>query len=152
MIIDRISNLRICPLKENHKIMIMDFIARNKSEELPAGRYDLDGNSLFALIQMYEPKDKTESMMESHNLHADLQVILKGSEHMFWAFTDELQVVEDHSIESDILFYENTVERGCFRVDAGMFAYFAPWDAHIPGIRLTENPASVKKIVFKIRQ
>jgi YhcH/YjgK/YiaL family protein len=151
MIIDRIENLQICPLNENHRKMIMDFLARSQSEQLPAGRYDLDGNALFALIQMYEPKDKAEAMMESHILHADLQVILTGSEQMFWAYADELKVVEDRSTESDILFYENTAERCCFRIDAGTFAYFAPSDAHMPSIRLTANPASVKKIVFKIR-
>ena len=60
MIFDKIENLdRYREFAEYGKL-IRDFIKQDKSEQSPAeGRYELDGENLFALVQTYETKIKT---------------------------------------------------------------------------------------------
>ena len=66
MIFDKIENLdRYREFAEYGKL-IRDFIKQDKSEHLAEGRYELDDENLFALVQTYETKDKDDAQMESH--------------------------------------------------------------------------------------
>ena len=58
MIFDKIENLdRYREFAEYGKL-IRDFIKQDKSEYLAEGRYELDGENLFALVQTYETVDE----------------------------------------------------------------------------------------------
>lgn len=152
MITDRLIYIGEYSMLTEYRKAILDFINQYKCERFPEGRYDLDDSRLYALVQTYESRPKADARMESHQKHADLQVILNGSELVYWAYTDELTITEDRLHQSDFVLYDKTTERGVFRLDAGMFAYFAPWDAHAPCIRCIEDRSEkIEKIVFKIR-
>ena len=149
MIFDKIENLdRYREFAEYGKL-IKQFIERDKSEHLPEGRYELDGEKLFALVQVYETKDKDDARMEAHKKYADLQFIEKGEERIYVAFTDELKVEEDRTPDQDILFYKKADDRGFNLLTEGTFGYYAPQDAHMPCIKNKEKQY-VRKIVFKI--
>jgi biofilm protein TabA len=153
MVADSVANMSLCPITPACRELILAFLARAKSEKLPDGRYELEGDNLFALVQRYASKPLAGLQMESHILYADLQVILSGSERMLWAFAGMLKIDRDLRPESDMIFYREAAARGNFILDAGMYAYFAPGDAHMPCVQKTENcPEAVEKIVFKIRQ
>ena len=92
MIFDKIENLdRYREFAEYGKL-IRDFIKQDKSEHLAEGRYKLDGENLFALVQTYETKDKDDAQMESHRKYADLQFMEEGEERIYVDFADELEV------------------------------------------------------------
>lgn len=153
MITDTIENIGGCPVTGEHLGLILDFIKRCGSALPAEGRYPLDGQELFALTQAYLSKPQAELSMESHALYADLQVVLSGSERMLWSRADELEPSRDLRPDTDMIFYREAPARGDFILDAGMFAYFAPRDAHAPCGQRTEGcPEKVEKIVFKIRQ
>ena len=149
MIFDKIENLdRYREFAEYGKL-IRDFIKQDKSEHLAEGRYKLDGENLFALVQTYETKDKDDAQMESHRKYADLQFMEEGEERIYVDFADELEVEEDRTPIQDILFYKKAGDHGFNILTEGTFGYYAPQDAHMPCIKNKEKQ-NVRKIVFKI--
>ena len=149
MIFDKIENLdRYREFAEYGKL-IRDFIKQDKSEHLAEGRYELDGENLFALVQTYETKDKDDARMEAHRKYADLQFMEEGEERIYVDFADELEMEEDRTPDQDILFYKKAGDHGFNILTEGTFGYYAPQDAHMPCIKNKEKQ-NVRKIVFKI--
>lgn len=150
MILDDINNL-----KDYEKIgfdskKVLEFIERVEKEQLEEGRYELDGDKMFAMIQVYETKEREECLYEAHKLYADIQYVVEGTEMMYVAHIDRLDVVEDRTPEADILFYEKADEDAALMVNAGYFTLFLPQDGHMPCCNYKEKQ-TVKKIVFKVR-
>lgn len=153
MIVDRIRNLDLCPISDEHLRAVRDFMDLCITSEVLPGRYPLDGDHLFALVQAYESKEMEGALMESHAVYADLQLVLQGNEMMFWAFSDELSAALDERESMDIMFYKPLMYISSIRMSPGMFAFFAPSDAHMPCIQVTPGVAEqVSKVVFKIKQ
>lgn len=152
MIIDKLCNIDKYPQLECDKVKITNFIQNfmdgNISEE---GKYELDGDRLFALVQKYVTKKKEDSFMESHLKYADLQYIVKGSEIIYYDCADELAVKEDNSKQGDIIFYHKRPVKGGAILSEGMFGYYEPQDAHMPCIGVTDQQTDMIKIVFKIK-
>lgn len=151
MILDSIKNIS---KYENLNIdlnSIVEFINRVESENLENGRYELDGDKLFALVQSYETKDSDECRLESHKKYIDIQYVQEGTEVMYWSLVDELKVTEDLSQISDVIFYEDDKNATELVVNEKSFALFFTHDAHKPGVKFNTK-SNVKKIVFKILQ
>lgn len=149
MIADKIENLSHYSQFEKYSEKISSFIA-NLSDETPAGRHELMGDDLFALVQRYYSKPKTDSCMESHFIYADLQYISKGREIIYWDISDELIVDPAKASSGDIAFYMVQPDKGSILLSSGMFGYYAPTDAHMPCI-MVDRPEQVEKVVFKIK-
>ncbi|MDD3140082.1 MAG: YhcH/YjgK/YiaL family protein [Lachnospiraceae bacterium] len=152
MIIDKLCNISKYPQLGLYKYEIIKFIQRCTDGGLPEeGKYELDGDLLFALVQKYVTKNKEDSFMESHLQYADFQYIIKGNEMVFYDFADELIIRENKSIQNDIIFYQKNNDKGGIILTEGMFGYFEPQDAHMPCIKVTDVATSVIKVVFKIK-
>lgn len=149
MITDKITNIKNYPAIEKADA-ILTFIKKAEEEHLEDGRYELDGENLFALVQSYQSRPLEEGFMESHVLYTDLQYVVSGEECIYWNPIDELTVKEDKRPVADAIFYhiENPVNATVLK--SGMFGYYMPTDGHMPSIAVGE-PAAVKKIVFKIK-
>ena len=128
--------------------VLLAFADKVKKENLEEGRYDLE-QGIFALVQNCKTKAKSDALMESHKLYSDLQYIVEGKEKMYWENIENLTVKEDKTPEADIIFYEIGTDKGYTLLEAGMFGYYTPEDAHMPCI-MVEEPGETKKIVFKI--
>lgn len=150
MIIDKIEHLQAYGLTERQCGLIQDFIREAGAKMPPEGRYELDGDKLFVLVQCYETREKSAGKMESHKAHLDLQYMMDGEELVFLNFADELNVIEDQTPEGDFVFYRTPDESVCAKLKTGMFMLMYPWDAHLPCCRIN-GPSPVKKLVFKIR-
>ena len=149
MIFDKIENLDRYREFAEYRKLIRDFIKQDKSEHLAEGRYELDGENLFALVQTYETKDKDDARMEAHRKYADLQFMEEGEERIYVDFADELEMEEDRTPDQDILFYKKAGDHGFNILTEGTFGYYAPQDAHMP-CRKNKEKQNVRKIVFKI--
>ena len=51
----------------------------------PLGRFDLDGDHCFALVQTYETKPMEKAKFEAHRKYIDVQFIYSGRETILWA-------------------------------------------------------------------
>lgn len=150
MICDHISHISCYPNLKSLAPELLAFLTRLEEEKLPDGKYELRGEDLFASVQSYETHPKDATRFESHKLYADLQYIVEGKEWIYYDLAEELTVFEDRRPESDNLFYERRPDHGGNLLTAGMFGYYAPQDAHLPGV-MDGEPAHVRKVVFKIR-
>jgi YhcH/YjgK/YiaL family protein len=115
--------------------------------KLAAGRYELDGTNLFAVISEYVTKPKDQGKWEAHKRYFDIQYVISGRETIGYACLEACRLgAYDESKD----FQEIMEAPGDFlAMRPGMFMILAPQDAHLPGLAL-EAPEPVKKAVVKV--
>lgn len=117
----------------------------------PKGRYELDGDRLFALVQHYQTKLPAEKRFESHQLYADVQYVARGAERLWYFPREGLQPRTDYEAAKDVQFHAEPAGGELpVRLKAGGFAVLYPHDGHKPGC-VDEKPDEVIKVVLKIR-
>ena len=99
MIADYADKLNSYEEFKDYADMVQQFIKRQKEENLPEGRYDLE-NGIFALVQKYTTKPLEGAQMESHKKYCDLQYIVEGTEKIYWASLRKLIVEDDRTPEA----------------------------------------------------
>ena len=124
-----------------------DFLKKAVSENLPVGRYEIDGDKVFAFIQEYE--SKPDSSFEAHKNYIDIQFIISGTEVMKVADISQMTVSVPYT--EDVMFFENNERASVLVIEEGEYGIFFPWDAHKPGLCFDGKPAQVKKAVVKVR-
>ena len=122
------------------------FLQQENIAELPQGRHEIDGESLFAMISKGPGRQRSEAKLEAHKKYIDIQYVIEGIEEMGWRRTGQCKHVETpYQAEKDILFYND--EPGSWnKVPAGSFTIFFPQDAHAPLVSNQE----IHKVVVKI--
>ncbi|MFT5871582.1 MAG: biofilm protein TabA [Clostridium sp.] len=150
MILDVIENINKYTLLNEGFKKAFKFLEENNVEELPKGKYEIDGDNVFILIQEYTSRDEKENKWESHKKYIDIQYVLKGSEVMGYKNILELNLVEDIFEEKDVSFYDEVENWTKLKVQAGEFAIFFPGDGHKPCCESTE-PESIVKAVIKVK-
>ena len=121
--------------------------------ESESRRYDLDGDSIFAIVMSYPTKGETDSnaVLEAHRKYVDIQMALVGSERIACYPVRSLEVKTPYNAERDVEFfnYERSanIQLGMF---PGTFACLFPQDAHMPQLATGEVGVEVKKVVVKI--
>ena len=116
----------------------------------PDGRYEIDGENLFYLIQRYTTKPIEQAMVESHQKYIDVQYVVSGKEMIGYAPTAWLEVDTPCDKEADAAFYKKNNKITHLKLVGGMFCVFYPADAHMPCCQL-DGAAEVHKVVVKIR-
>ena len=116
----------------------------------PPGRFELDGDNCFALVQSYTTKPAADGKFESHEKYIDIQFIQAGQETLLWAPRGTLKITQAYNAEKDVAFYAMPARTTPVNLAAGEFAIFFPEDGHAPGIEYG-GAATVRKIVIKIR-
>ncbi|MBN2657597.1 MAG: YhcH/YjgK/YiaL family protein [Spirochaetales bacterium] len=115
------------------------------------GRYELEGENLFILIQEYDTADYHEKFFETHRQYIDIQYIVSGFEMIGFGEKEDLTVQEPYRLDKDIEKYKPT-ERSQCRLNAGYYSIFYPGEAHMPGCTIPgKESCRVKKLVVKIK-
>lgn len=149
MIIDKIENSSKYISAHKSFEESFSFLKKAVTEDLPVGRYEIDGNNVFAFIQEYATK--TDSAFETHNNYIDIQFIVSGVEVIKVSDISNMKVSVPYNEERDVTFYEDYENATVGIIESGMYGIFFPWDAHKPGLALKEIPSDVKKIVVKVK-
>ncbi len=117
----------------------------------PTGRYELDGNNLFALMQSYTTQPIEQAKVETHRQYIDIQYIQAGRETMLWTPLAALpKVTQPYNAEKDVIFYATPPHMTPLNPGAGHFGILFPTDGHAGGIEYDE-PSEVRKVVIKVR-
>lgn len=132
-----------------HIATAIDYILKTDFHTLAAGRYEVDGENVFAIVNEYVTKQPEECMPESHRQYIDIQLVVQGAER--FGYTPLLQQVPHTPFkpDNDVAFYapENLQYVTLY---AGQCVFFFPEDIHQPEL-FAETSAPVKKVVMKIR-
>ena len=148
MIIDKIENSHIYKALGKRIEKAFEYIRNTDLKNIQPGKYEIDGENIFALISEYKTKSEQEGKLEAHRKYIDVQYVINGEELMGYAPLGLQQILEPYKEENDIIFFKG--EKSFTKVSSGMFAIFSPQDVHMPGIS-TGKISDVKKLVIKVR-
>ncbi len=128
----------------------LSYLRKTDFSKMKDGRYEIDGDRMYATVQRYQTKPGKDCRPESHRRYVDVQFVAEGQEFIGWcAFTPELKVAEPYNEEKDITFYEKLEPESNFVLSEGCFAVLMPKDIHRPCCAI-DGPAPVLKVVVKI--
>ena len=148
MIIDKIENATIYKNLGERIKKSFDYITQTDLKNLASGKYEIDGENIFALISEYKTKPESEGKLEAHRKYIDVQYVIDGEELMGYAPLNGQEILDPYKEENDIVFFKG--DKSFTKITAGMFAIFFPEDVHMPGIS-TGKISDVKKLVIKVR-
>ena len=106
MIIDKIENSELYKSLHPRFDKAFEFIYKTDFSQLADGKYEIENDDIFAMVQEYNTKDKTEAKLEAHQKYIDIQYIHSGVELIgVAAFKDQVPISNDP--KKDIAFYCN---------------------------------------------
>ena len=148
MIIDKIENAKIYYGFNERISKALEYIKSTDLINLSEGKYELDGDDIYASINLYDTKDRKDCYLEAHRKYIDVQYVVTGSELFGYASFNKQKSHSAYNDEKDFELFDN--EPVFIRFDEGMFAMFFPDDLHMPGIKINDS-SKVKKVVIKVK-
>lgn len=147
MIIDKLKNAHmyydLVPGLEKG----FEFLKTADLENIPAGRYELDGDRVVALVQEYTTMDNPP--WETHDYHLDIQYLVKGEELIgYYPNIDEMVKTQPYNSKDDYDLYED-VEGSYVTLKDDVIMILFPQDGHLPR-KAAGEPMAVKKVVIKV--
>ena len=126
------------------------FLQRKDLKSLPNGRYSLDGENVYAMIQEATLKEWGTGRPEVHHEYFDIQLPLSGSEIIGVGRFDP-KTPGDFDEEKDIGFYDGVAVEP-LTLHPGEFAILWPETcAHAPCCTIGGR-GQIRKIVVKVRK
>lgn len=148
MVIDKLSNSGLYNNLSEGIEKAFSYLQSTSFNETMPGKYEIDGDNIFAMVAEYQTKDQSEGKPESHKKYIDVQYVVKGCELIGYAPLGNQEIIDKYNEDNDIIFYK--AECSFIKLDEEMFAIFFPDDVHLPGIRVNEK-SFVKKVVIKVK-
>ena len=145
----RLINLQETLSKQNEAIKsCIDFLRKQEGSDIAIGRHDIGDGDIYVNVSIYDTCMIEDSMWEAHKEYADFHVMLKGEENIFVADIATMELGQ-YFDDSDYLECNGDSEQ-TFKMEKGYGLLLLPKDAHMPGVCCHNQPAEVKKCVFKI--
>jgi len=127
----------------------LEYIANTDFSAIEPGKYEIDGENIFVLVQEYDSIPREQGKWECHRKYIDIQYIAEGVEQMGVNNIEKMQVAVEYNPEKDIAFLNGDGDYVTF--SKGSYGIFFPEDAHQPRIAPEDIPGKVKKVVVKIK-
>lgn len=119
--------------------------------DYPLGRYEIDGDNIFALVQSYQTQPLSSAKVETHRKYIDIQYIQSGRETMLWTpLSTQMEITQPYVAEKDVIFYVTPSNMTPINFGPGQFVIFFPTDCHAGGLECG-GPSEVRKVVMKVR-
>lgn len=150
MLYDTISNFGAYAAVIPNFSAIQAFLSGDLAS-LPDGRHEIDGDRVFANISTYSTKRIEDGVFEGHCKYADIQLLIDGEELCgVVPGCDWLKENTAYDEGKDIRFFATPPAFSRLALAPGLFAYFAPSDAHMPGLA-PGALSRVRKCVIKVK-
>lgn len=122
------------------------FLRRPDLQDLAVGRYEIDGDRVFAMVARDPGRNRELAQLETHEKYIDIQLVLDGRDDMGWRPQSLCRLpAGEYDADNDIRFFVDP-PLVWQPVAAGMFAVFFPEDAHQPLI----GNGMIHKVVVKV--
>ncbi len=119
--------------------------------KMPDGKYEIDGDKIYAKVQRYTTKPVEKCRPEAHKKYIDVQFIAEGQEEIGWcADSPDLVEVEDYDGRDDVVFFAKLVPESSVVLKTGDFAVLYPSDIHRPQAAVEGEESEVIKVVVKV--
>ena len=150
MIFDDVRNTElyrgISPLLDR----VFDLIDTEDFASMPDGKYDVDGENLYYMVQRYATLPIEDGLFEAHRKYIDIQLVVSGSEVIGYANLDGLAVSSPYDETNDCELYERPEKWTLLECCSDSFVVLWPQDTHMP-CRISEQECDVCKVVLKVR-
>ena len=148
MIYDRLENFpAYTALAPEVMSKIVEFLGKCGAGEIAEGRHELDGDKLFVNVQSYDTKPFNPEMLEYHKKYVDVQLLLAGTETLYYAPVSGTAVTKEYSGDSDCGFNQVPENALPLKLEVGNFVLLLPEEGHLPGVG---DGSGVVKAVVKI--
>jgi len=118
--------------------------------DMETGKYQIDGDNIFAIVNEYTTKPVSECSPESHRDYADIQIVISGTERFGYTPLTDQPETSPYNPEKDYALYSISEEDlNYITLPAGQFIIFFPSDIHQPEV-FQHQPDLVKKVVLKV--
>lgn len=148
MIFDKIENANLYKGINIRIAKALTYIQSTNFSNLTPGKYEIEGDDIFAIIYEYATKDEKSELLEAHCKYIDIQYMAEGFENIGVTTLTDYQPVKLYDEKNDYMLFKENYTLTLLK--QGMFAIFFPDDLHLPGIMAT-NITNVKKIVIKVK-
>ena len=150
MIVDRIENAHLYASLNDRFTKAFEILADRTLSSKQDGRYAVEGNDLYYIVQHYTTRPMEKDKLEAHRKYIDIQVVLSGEESLAYAPIEGLAVAQPYSEDKDIAFYHAPDKISTVTLRPGVFCILFPQDGHIPCCQLN-GLSNVHKVVVKVR-
>ena len=151
MIKDNLQNCELYFGAHKNFEKAFDFIKKVELENLPVGKYELDGKDLYASVQEYNSKLETEAKNEGHRNYIDIQYVVCGEEVIDVCDISLSQIKTEYNADKDVEFYLDAKNPTRCVINKGEYAILFAHDIHKPGMALNGVQTPVKKVVVKVK-
>lgn len=149
MISDTINNRHLyAPISQRIRTAL-DYLAETDFSVMDPGRYEIDGNNVYVLIQRYDSLPRAQGKWECHKKYIDIQFIADGVEQIGFTNIAGMETVVEYNPEKDIAFLTGKGDYATLAKNS--FCIFFPEDAHQPKVAPDDKPGPVRKVVIKIK-
>lgn len=126
----------------------LKFLAETDFNEIDLGRYELDGDNIFYMVQSYDT-DPTKTISEAHKKYIDIQFMVEGEEIIGVADISSEKELTEAKEENDVWFYNCKTEP--LTLSAGKYMVLYPNDLHCPGVATNGKALTCRKVVVKVK-
>jgi len=123
-------------------------LENNNFDKILPGRYEINGDKIYGLINHYLTKNEIPEYLEAHKKYVDIHYILSGSELISYEILHNNQIIRPYDVDADYILYTPNGPSN-IKLNEGEFAIFFPEDLHMPGFAV-DIPLAVKKVVIKL--
>ena len=148
MIIDNLENAGLYSDIHEYFTKAFEFLQETDLENTESGKYVLEGDKVFAMVQEYNSRDILDCKLEAHRKYIDIQYIISGKEYIGIDHLKDQKSKEGYDENKDVIFFQ--ADPSLVKMEAGMFAIFFPHDLHMPCVKIGK-PEKVKKVVVKVQ-
>jgi biofilm protein TabA len=146
MVLDALENAHRYLVLDKGFAKAIEFLLRPDLKELPAGKYEIDGNRVYATVSKEPGRKKEDALLETHEKYIDIQLVLAGTDDIGWKPKSSCrQPSGEYDQKSDVQFFADEPE-AWLSTESGSFAIFFPEDAHMPLI----SSGQLHKVVVKV--
>ena len=146
MILDVLENSHRYLAFHKNFAKAFDFLLRPDLKELPAGKYEIDSDRVYAIVSKEHGRRKEDALLETHEKYIDIQFVLAGTDDMGWKPKSLCkQPSGDYDQKDDIQYFADAPD-AWLSVCPRAFAVFFPEDAHMPLI----SSGQLHKVIVKV--
>ena len=132
-----------------HMDRAIEYLTQTDLSALPAGRYEVDGENVYLMIQEPEFRAPEDAQFEAHRRYADIQLALADGEAISCLPIERVEKWLPFDADRDIGF-SDVAEKGTpLPMPAGTFMILFPQDAHMPNLKCGAA-ATGRKAVVKV--
>lgn len=123
------------------------FLRLTDLQNIEEGKYEIDGDHLYASAEIYVTKSRESAEWEADRLYVDLQYVLSGAERIGDAPLCRMVPLGNDDLNQDIQFFAGDGDD--LTLSDGQFMILFSQDTHMPEVAI-DRTEMVKKIVIKM--